>query len=988
MADFRSSKQSGVRAFPIGDAWQQPPVDTRSRQGVLRKPRPRLKKLVEFRVGTWNMGSMIGRGRELVEVFKKRNIKIACIQETRWSGKSARELGEGYKIFYSGEKDTKYGVGVILDPTLKNNVVEVSRPSDRLMRVKLIMEGETWNVISAYAPQTGLDVTEKQRFQEQLEDCISETPNERVLIGADMNGHVGKSAGTFKGIHGGKGFGTRNEDGEKILESAESLGLVLVNTCFEKKKEHLITYKSGGNETQIDYIMVRKEDFKKVKNCKVIPGEEVVTQHRLLCVVINLEGDKQMKKKLKPKIKLWKLTEGRQQYRQEVVNNYKIEEENVEDTWNKMKTTVIAAAEKVCGRTKGGKPIEKETWWWEKDVQDSIKEKKNAFKSWQKDRVESKKEEYKSAKKKAKVAVAKAKDNAYKKWYDKLGTKEGEDMIYRIKKQRAEKRRDITETLVIKDKNGKVLTEERKIKERWREYFNKLLNTENEREELEEIQPVEGPATNITEREVKDAMKNMKNGKAPGCTGVTVEMFRTLGEDGVKMLHNLLNKIWSEEKMPRDWEESEIVPIYKQKGDPLECGNFRGIKLLEHIMKVFERVLDQKLRKIIKIDNMQFGFRQGRGTTDAIFIVTQLQEKYMEKKKDLYFTFVDLEKAYDRVPRDLVYWCLRKKGIPEKLVRLVMATYQKAKTVVRTCYGQTEKFPIEVGLHQGSALSPFLFVTVLDVISEEFREGLLKELLFADDLVLMADSEEELQEKWLRWQVGMERKGLKVNTGKTEVMVSSKAETRITVKDKNDDKLNQVDRFKYLGVTVSKEGGFEQAVRARITAAWNKWRECSGVIYDRKIPRKLKVKIYTTVIRPVLLYGAEVWTTRKKEEKLMETTEMRMLRRIKGVTLRDKQKSDEIRKELGVCNIIKKVKEARLRWFGHVERMEEDCPARRVIGEEVPGRRGKGRPKKRWMDCIKEDMEEIGVRREEAQQRNNWRVKIRVTDPTPSGIAV
>ena len=360
----------------------------------------------------------------------------------------------------------------------------------------------------------------------------------------------------------------------------------------------------------------------------------------------------------------------------------------------------------------------------------------------------------------------------------------------------------------------------------------------------------------------------------------------------------------------------------------------------------------------------------------------------MEKKKDLYFTFVDLEKAYDRVPRDLVYWCLRKKGIPEKLVRLVMATYQKAKTVVRTCYGQTEKFPIEVGLHQGSALSPFLFVTVLDVISEEFREGLLKELLFADDLVLMADSEEELQEKWLRWQVGMERKGLKVNTGKTEVMVSSKAETRTTVKDKNDDKLNQVDRFKYLGVTVSKEGGFEQAVRARITAAWNKWRECSGVIYDKKIPRKLKVKIYTTVIRPVLLYGAEVWTTRKKEEKLMETTEMRMLRRIKGVTLRDKQKSDEIRKELGVCNIIKKVKEARLRWFGHVERMEEDCPARRVIGEEVPGRRGKGRPKKRWMDCIKEDMEEIGVRREEAQQRNNWRVKIRVTDPTPSGIAV
>lgn len=981
----KSSTQSKARAFPASDAWKQPPVDTRNGQGVPRRPRPRLKKQVEIRIASWNVGSMTGRGRELVEVFKKRNIKIACVQETRWNGKSARELGDGYKIFYSGEKDTRNGVGVILDPTLKERVVEVTRPSDRLIKVKLFLEGETWNVISAYAPQTGLDMTEKQKFQEEMEDFISETPNERLVIGADMNGHVGREAGTFTEVHGGKGFGTRNEDGERILESAESLDLVLVNTFFEKKREHLITYKSGGNETQIDYIMVRKEDFKNVKNCKVIPGEEVVAQHRLLCATIKCEERKQMKKKLKPKIKLWKLAEEAPRYKQEVMENYQGGKENVEETWNKIKTTVLTAAEKVCGKTKGGKAIEKETWWWEEEVQDSIKNKKEAFRSWQKEKSNSKREEYREANKRTKIAVAKAKDKAYKEWYDKLGTKEGENMIYRVTKQRHQKKKDITEILVIKDLEGKVLTEEAKIKERWREYFNKLLNTENEREDTEEVEPVEGPETNITEKEIEEAVKKMKSGKAPGCTGVTVELFKTLGEEGVEMLHNLFNKIWSEEKMPSDWEESEIVPIFKQKGDPLACGNFRGIKLLEHPMKIFERILDQKLRKIVTINDMQFGFRQGRGTIDAVFIVTQLQEKYMEKKKDLYFTFVDLEKAYDRVPRDLVYWCLRKKQVPEKLVRLVMATYQHSKTVVRTCYGQTEKFPIEVGLHQGSALSPFLFVTVLDTISEEFREGLLKELLFADDLVILAESEEELQGKWLRWQEGMERKGLKVNTGKTEVMVSSKAGTRAKIEDRRGVKLKQVDKFKYLGVTLSEEGGAEQAVRARITAAWNKWRECSGVIYDKKIPRKLKVKIYTTVIRPVLLYGAEVWITRKKEEKLMEVTEMRMLRRIKGVSLRDKQRSDDIRNELGVCNITKKIKEARLRWFGHVERREEDNPVKRVTKEEVAGKRGRGRPKKRWSDCVKEDMKEAGVRREDALQRSAWRAKIKATDPAPSG---
>ena len=216
---------------------------------------------------------------------------------------------------------------------------------------------------------------------------------------------------------------------------------------------------------------------------------------------------------------------------------------------------------------------------------------------------------------------------------------------------------------------------------------------------------------------------------------------------------------------------------------------------------------------------------------------------------------------------------------------------------------------IEVGLHQGSGLSPFLFTILLDTISEECRNGLPWELLFADDRAIIADSEEDLQRRWLKWQIGMESKGLKVNTGKTEVMVSGRNGTKVNIKDKEDKELNQVDQFKYLGVTFSEEGGSETAVRARVKAGWQKWRELGPVIVDKKIPTKLK----TTVVRPVILYGAECWTTVVKEENILEKTEMRMLRRIKGKTVKDKMKSEDIRKELGVGSIKSKARESRLR---------------------------------------------------------------------------
>jgi len=136
----------------------------------------------------------------------------------------------------------------------------------------------------------------------------------------------------------------------------------------------------------------------------------------------------------------------------------------------------------------------------------------------------------------------------------------------------------------------------------------------------------------------------------------------------------------------------------------------------------------------IEIDDVQFGFMKGKGTSDAIFMARQMQENFRVKGKKLYFGFVDFEKAFDRVPREVISWAMRKLGVEEWLVSAVMSVYSGVKTVVRTVYGNSKSFEVKVGMYQGSALSPLLFVIVMEAISREFRVALPWELLYADDI--------------------------------------------------------------------------------------------------------------------------------------------------------------------------------------------------------------------------------------------------------------
>ena len=294
--------------------------------------------------------------------------------------------------------------------------------------------------------------------------------------------------------------------------------------------------------------------------------------------------------------------------------------------------------------------------------------------------------------------------------------------------------------------------------------------------------------------------------------------------------------------------------------------------------------------------------------------------------------------------------------------------------MVKCVAGTSEPFKVEVGLHQGSALSPFLFAIIMDTLTDDIRKEAPWSMMFADDVVLCSEEKAGLEEDLERWRNALEKRGMKVSRAKTEYMCLSGV-SRGSVQ-MQDQQLPEVNKFKYLGSTLQTDGGVEAEINRRIQSGWNNWKKMSGVMCDRRIPAKVKGKIHQTVIQPALLYGLETLPQTKKSAKRLEVAEMKMCRWACGKTRRDRERNENIRERMKVTNIGVRCRRARLRWFGHVKRREESYVGRRLLSMEPPGRRGRGRPKQRWKDIINADMRAVGAKEEDVEDRDTWKALV------------
>ncbi|XP_070029266.1 uncharacterized protein [Nicotiana sylvestris] len=275
--------------------------------------------------------------------------------------------------------------------------------------------------------------------------------------------------------------------------------------------------------------------------------------------------------------------------------------------WSATTNCIREAAKEVLGVSMGISGGHKGDWWWNEVVQGKVEAKKATYLKLVGSICEEERracmERYKLSRKEAKLAVTEAKTATYGHMYKELGEKSGEKKLFRLAKLRERKAQDLDQVRYIKDKYGDpdILLGELEHSESHR-YFEYCRR--------------------IKVEEVVGAMRKMSRGR--------------------------------EKRMPYKWRWNTVVPLYKNKGDIQSCNNYRDIKLLSHTAKVWERLVKARVRMTVSVSNNQFRFMHGCSTTEAIHLVRRLVELYRERKKDLYMVFIDLEKTYDKVPREVL----------------------------------------------------------------------------------------------------------------------------------------------------------------------------------------------------------------------------------------------------------------------------------------------------------------------------------------------
>ena len=356
----------------------------------------------------------------------------------------------------------------------------------------------------------------------------------------------------------------------------------------------------------------------------------------------------------------------------------------------------------------------------------------------------------------------------------------------------------------IEANDGTIIMKKEKVLEGWKEYICKLfvgnrppeyLGTRREKENLP-----------ILKEEIVKAIKSMPIGKAAGPDEVYIELILALDDLGAKWMTKIANK------------------VYKEGNFPTKCDLLRTISLMSHMTKVALKILLQQMRGRTRgeISEEQFGFMPDKGTRNAIFTLRMITERCVEMQKNVYISFIDYAKAFDKVQHVTLFEVLQELDVNDKDLELIKNLYWQQQASVLIGQDMCDWVNIARGVRQGCILSPTLFSLYTEVVMKKIShmDGLrigglnVNNIRYADDTAIVADSEEQLQN--LITEIADESRnfGLEINKRKTFCMTISKKSVSPKFNlDIDGIKIKQVEKFEYLGSLVTSDAKSDQEIK-------------------------------------------------------------------------------------------------------------------------------------------------------------------------------
>jgi hypothetical protein len=381
--------------------------------------------------------------------------------------------------------------------------------------------------------------------------------------------------------------------------------------------------------------------------------------------------------------------------------------------------------------------------------------------------------------------------------------------------------------------------------------------------------------------ELDEALQKISRNKAPGSDGIPNEIWKSLPELNRIQLLSTFNGLFESNAFPENWAEIVICPLFK-KNDPSLPENYRPVSLANTVLKLYTQLLSNRIlgwsAKNSIISDYQAAYKWNSGCADHIFVLTAALQYNIHKGKPIHALFVDMSQAFDTINHKRLWYKLSKLGLSTKVLNTLKAIYSLANAKVRTNYDISDSFKIEKGVLQGETVSPILWNMYLedligilddsDTMPVRIMQRAIHALMYADDIILLAYTEGELQKKIEILRKFLQDNGLRVNLSKTKSMIFStgKIKSRRVLKWQ-DESIERVSSYVYLGVPFSENLNFRRAKEHFFRKAEIAISDLRGLIYKSRMNNfDSIITLYNSLVRSILMYCAPVWGLKFRNE--------------------------------------------------------------------------------------------------------------------------